>query len=524
MFYHWQGGATMNRLLWATLVSSTLAAAALEGPVKTDSGSLSGVSDNGSGVRVYKGIPYAKPPVGDMRWKAPQAPASWTGVRQATNFGASCMQAPYPENSPYYSPLGPVGEDCLYLNVWTAAKSAKERRPVMVWVHGGGYTRGSGSTATYDGDVLANKGAVVVTINYRLGIFGFFAHPELTKESDVHSSGDYGLLDMVAALEWVQKNIAAFGGDPKRVTIFGESAGSSAVNFLMASPLAKGLFQRVIGESGANFGRHNTLAEGEKEGSSLAAKIGAPTLAALRAKSADELQNVQGAFRPLVDGWFLPEDVATIFAHSKQSDVPVIAGYNHDESRTLQPWPAGANMKTFLDQTHKRFGDFTDEFLKLYPAGSDEQAAEAHYTSTRDQGMGWEMRTWVRSQTKSGKAPAYLYFFTRVPPGPNADRYRAYHASEIQYVFGNLNPRRPWEDADHKLSQAMSSYWVNFATTGNPNGKGLSKWPAYDSKSDPSMVFGDSVTVQHDVNKAGLDFFDRFFAAANAGRAPSGTR
>ncbi len=510
----------MNRLLCAALLPLALFA----DPVKTDTGLISGANGTTPGVRVYKGIPYAKPPVGELRWKAPQAPAAWTGVRQATEFGASCMQVPYPENSPYYSPLGKVGEDCLYLNVWTAAKSAKERRPVMVWIHGGGYTRGSGSTATYDGENFAKKGVVLVTVNYRLGIFGFFAHPELTRESDVHSSGNYGLEDMVKALEWVQKNIAAFGGDPKRVTIFGESAGSSAVNFLMASPLAKGLFQRVIGESGANFGRHSTLAEAEKEGAAVATRIGAPSIAAMRAKSADDLQKVQGAFRATVDGWFLPQDVATIFAQGKQSDVPVIAGYNHDESRTLQPWPANANLKTFLDQTHRRYGSFAGEFLKLYPAASDAEAADAHYTSTRDQGMGWEMRTWVREQTKSGKSPAYLYFFTRIPPGPNAERYRAYHAAEIQYVFGNLNAKRPWEDADRKVSDAMSSYWVNFATTGNPNGKGLLKWPTYDAKSDPSMVFGDTIQVQHDVNKAGLDFFDRFFGSENASRTTGGTR
>jgi para-nitrobenzyl esterase len=512
----------MPRLLAYVLAALTLAlpAAALQDPVKTDKGSVSGAQGSNPAVHVYKGIPYAKPPVGDLRWKKPQGPDAWTGVKKATEFGASCMQTPYPENSPYYSKLGPVSEDCLYLNVWTAAKTAKDRAPVMVWIHGGGYTRGSGSTPTYDGEALAAKGVVVVTINYRLGIFGFFAHPELTKESDVHSSGNYGLLDMLAALEWVHDNIAAFGGDPKRVTIFGESAGSSAVNYLMASPLGKGLFERVIGESGANFGRNATLAEVEKQGVKVGEHIGAPTLAALRAKPAGELQKVEGGFRASVDGWFLPQDVATIFSEHKQNNVPVIAGYNHDESRTLQPWPAKANLTTFLDQTHKRFGDFSDEFLKLYPASSDEQAAEAHYTSTRDQGMGWEMRTWVRS----GKAPAYLYFFTRVPPGPNADRYRAYHASEIQYVFGNLNARRPWEDTDRKVSEAMSSYWVNFAATGNPNGKGLPKWPVYDAKTDPAMVFGDSIEVQHDVNKAGLDFFDRFFAAEKTARASGGTR
>lgn len=475
-------------------------------PLHIDTGLLSGVPGANPEVRVYKGIPYAAPPVGDRRWKRPQAPASWTGVRDAKEFSPVCMQTPYPETSPYYTPLGAVSEDCLYLNVWTAAKASRERRPVMVWIHGGGYTRGSGATPTYNGEYLASKGVVVVTINYRLGIFGFLAHSELTRESDVHSSGNYGLLDMIAALQWVQKNIAAFGGDPKRVTIFGESAGSSAVNFLMASPLAKGLFQRVIGESGANFSRRTTLADMEKTGSQLG------SLAELRAKSSGDLLKTPGSFRPNVDGWFLPDDVSAIFAQGKQSDVPLIAGYNHDETRTLAPLPADANAQTILDQAHKRYGDFASEFLKLYPAGSDDQAKESYYESSRDAGMGWEMRTWVRAENKTAKSPAYLYYFTRVPPGPNSERYRAYHAAEIQYVFGNLRPARPWEDADRKVSAAMSSYWVNFATTGNPNGKGLPRWPSYDAKTDGSMEFGDTVGVKHNVNKSGLDFFDRFNA------------
>jgi para-nitrobenzyl esterase len=494
----------MNRAVLASLALAIPFAAVGE-PVRTDLGLVSGAPGNNSAVHVYKGIPYAAPPVGDRRWKKPQSPAAWTGVREAKEFSAPCMQVPYPQTSVYYSPLRQTSEDCLYLNIWTT--SGKARQPVMVWIHGGAYTRGSGETPTYNGENLAQKGVVVVTINYRLGIFGFLAHPELTKESDVHSSGDYGLLDMVAALQWVQKNIAAFGGDPKRVTIFGESAGSSAVNYLMASPLAKGLFQRVIGESGANFGRGIKLADMEQNG----ARLG--TLSDLRAKSAEDVLKIEGAFRPGVDGWFLPESVSDIFAHGKQSDVPVIAGYNADESRTLAPWPATGTAKSFLDQTHKRFGNMSEEFLKLYPVDSDEQAAEAHYNSTRDQGMAWQMRTWVRNQGKSGKAPAYLYNFTRIPPGPTADKYRAYHAAEIQYVFANLRPGHPWEDADRKLADAMSSYWTNFAATGNPNGKGLEKWPAYEAKSDPAMIFGDQVVVRHEVNKAALDFFDRFFAS-----------
>lgn len=494
----------MTRLFLAALSCAALVAA---DSVHTASGDVSGTPGTNPAIRVYKAIPYAAPPVGDRRWKAPQAPAAWTGVRDTKEFSASCIQTPYPQTSPYYAPVGQISEDCLYLNVWTGAASAKERRPVMVWIHGGGFSKGAGSVATYNGENLAAKGAVVVTINYRLGIFGFLAHPELTKESDVHASGNYGLLDMVAALQWVQKNIAAFGGDPKRVTVFGESAGSMAVNCLMASPLAKGLFHRVIGESGANFMRYIALADAEKGGEKLG------TLAQLRTKSSEDLMKAEGSFRPVVDGWFLPEDVGAIFAHGKQSDVPVIAGYNHDETRVLAPWPANGTMATFLDQVQKRFGNMADEFLKIYPANSEEQAKDAHYESSRDERMGWDMRTWARAQTKSGKAPAYLYYFTRIPPGPTSERLRAYHAAEIGYVFGNLRAGRPWQDIDRNVSEAMSSYWVNFATTGNPNGKGPVKWPAYDAKSDPSMVFGDKVEVQHDVNKAGLDFLDRFVAA-----------
>jgi para-nitrobenzyl esterase len=482
--------------------------AAISDPVHTAGGLVSGAPGADPAVHVYKGIPYAAPPLGTLRWKAPQPAAAWKGVRTATEFSAPCMQEPYAQTSIYYTPLPSVSEDCLYLNVWTAAGSPSDKRPVMVWIHGGAYTRGSGATPTYDGENLARKGAVVVTINYRLGIFGFLAHPELTKESDVKSSGNYGLLDMVAALEWVKKNIAAFGGDPSRVTIFGESAGSSAVNFLMASPLAKGLFQRVIGESGANFGRRSVLADAEKAG----ARLG--TLAELRAKPAADLLKLDAAARPTVDGWFLPREVSAIFADGKQSDVPVIAGYNADEMRTLSPLPDSANMKSYLDLVHSRYGKFADEMLKLYPAGSDAEAADSYYAAARDQGMGWQMRTWARMQRKSGTAPAYLYYFSRIPPGPTAQKYRAYHAAEIQYVFGNLRPNRPWTDADRKLSEMMSSYWVNFAATGDPNGKGLPKWPVYDARADVSMEFGDDVAAKAGINQQGIDLFDRFYAAA----------
>ncbi len=504
------------RLTFAILCTAGLALAAINQPIRVENGLLSGAPGSSPEVRVYKGIPFAAPPVGELRWKAPKAAAFWQGVRQATQFSPVCMQTPYAHTSIYFMEPSPVSEDCLYLNVWTAAKTNKERRPVMVWIHGGALTRGAGSIPTYDGEAFARKGVVLVTVNYRLGLFGFFAHPELTKESDRNSSGNYGLLDQVAALEWVQKNIAAFGGDPKRVTIFGESAGSWSVNYLMATPLAKGLFQRVIGESGGMFAVLPKLSDVEESGKKFAASQGADSMQALRAKPAEDLLKAAANFPPNVDGWFLPEDVYTIFAKGKQNDVPLLAGSNADEGKSLTLPVASA--EAFIQQSKRRFGDKTDEFLKMFPAGSKEEATASAYASFRDFLFGWEMRTWVRMATKTGKSKAYLYYFSRVPPGPTAAQYGAYHASEIAYAFQNLLPPRPWEDTDRKLSDAMSSYWVNFATTGDPNGKGLAKWPLYDAKSDVALELGDKVAPLPNLHKASLDFLDGYFAGQRSGK------
>jgi para-nitrobenzyl esterase len=469
--------------------------AAIDDPVRVEQGKLSGVPGTDPQIRVYKGVPFAAPPIGDLRWRAPKPAADWSGVRKADQFSANCMQTPYPEGSLYRSEPQPVGEDCLYLNIWTGAKSKSDKRPVMVWIHGGAFTRGSGSTPTYNGETLAKKGVVVVTINYRLGIFGFFAHPDLTAESEHHSSGDYGILDEIAALEWVQKNIAAFGGDPKRVTIFGESAGSWAVNVLVASPLTKGLFQRAIGESGANFSKMATLADLEKSG----ARAG--SIQDLRAKPADEIMKTAGQFSVNVDGWLLPTDVITIFKNGKQNDVPILIGSNADEGTAFMP------PKMTVTALKQRFGANADKAMEVYPASTDEEAWKAAAAMMRDQTFGLQMRTWARMQTKSGKAPAYLYYFTRVPPGPVGEHYGAFHASEISYVFGTPDiGKRPWQDVDFKLSETMSSYWVNFATAGNPNGKGLPPWPAYDEKKDLALDLGDHIEPIPVPNKAGLDF------------------
>ncbi|MBV9771963.1 MAG: carboxylesterase family protein [Bryobacterales bacterium] len=498
------------------LGSAAVSLAAVDEPIRLDSGAVSGVAGSDPAVRVFRGIPYAAAPVGQLRWRAPQPAAHWDGVRKGEQFGAMCMQpafrgAPGPAavNSPNMS------EDCLFLNIWTAATSASERRPVMLWIHPGGYQTGSGSTPGFNGEKLAKKGVVLVTINYRLGVFGFFSHPELTKESEHHASGNYALMDQAAALGWVQKNIAAFGGDPQRVTVFGDSAGSSSIANLMGSPRAHGLFQRAIGESGAWMGLslapERTLAEAEQSGEKIAEALHASTLAELRAKSAEDLLNAGRAGGPVIDGWFLPEYVGTIFAQGKQNDVPLLAGSNKDEGTFfLQPTTA----QKFIERSRARFGDQADAFLKLYPAGSDDEANASQLAAFRDE-LGFVMRVWVRAQTKTGRSKAFLYYFTHDPPPPAGASVRggrgsgATHGAEAQYVFENLLPPRAWTDLDHHVSDMLTSYWVNFAANGDPNGKGLAKWPAFnDSKSDRPMILGDQAQVGPAPNQAQLAFFE----------------
>ena len=477
--------------------------------VRVDGGLLSGSTGITSDIMVYKGVPYAAPPMGDLRWRAPKPPAKWDGIRKSTEFSATCMQTPYPEGSPYRAAPEPVSEDCLYLNIWTGAKTPRENRPVMVWIHGGAFTRGSGSSPIYDGEELAKMGVVLVTINYRLGVFGFLAHPELTKESDRNSSGNYGILDQIAALDWVQKNIEVFGGDPKRVTIFGESAGSWAVNALVASPLAKGLFQRAIGESGANFAPLQKLAEAEQGGLRVAKSLGGGSIATLRAKSAAELMKSSGELaRPNVDGWLLPDQVYAIFAKGKQNDVPTLIGSNSDEGTAFVP--PGTKADGFKALAKTRFGDQADDYLAIYRARNDEEARASAAAAMRDQTFGWEMRTWARLQSKTGKSKVFMYYFSRVPPGLVGKKLGAYHASEIRYVFANMQNVQA-EDIDHEIARMMSTYWVNFATKADPNGRSLLKWPPFTEKSDVAMRFGDHMETTQVPNKDGLDFVDAYY-------------
>ncbi|HEX5084247.1 MAG TPA: carboxylesterase family protein, partial [Blastocatellia bacterium] len=356
-------------LLLSTLTASTRT---VNDTVRVEGGLLEGVPSSGSSVHVFKGIPYAAPPVGDLRWRPPQPPAKWEGVRKADEFSDSCAQNLARSRNPWtaeFMSQSQAGEDCLCLNVWTAAKTGGERRPVFVWIHGGAFTEGSGEVAVYDGAELAKKGLVVVTINYRLGVFGFLAHPELTKESSRNASGNYGLLDVVAALEWTHKNIAAFGGDPRRVTVAGQSAGAFAVHALMASPLAKGLFHRAIAQSGSGLGRRNRdLAEAEKDGVKFAESKGAHSIHELRAMSARDLTMGGGMrFGPVVDGWFLPADVEAIFAQGKQNDATILTGLTADEGSAS---PAYGKLKAdeFKKQVQQRFVDLAETFLKFYPS------------------------------------------------------------------------------------------------------------------------------------------------------------
>jgi para-nitrobenzyl esterase len=492
---------------------------------------VEGVTDPTTGVTSFKGIPFAAPPVGELRWRPPLPARKWNGIRKADRYSAPCMQnaiAALPgttaiEMDERTRLPAPASEDCLYLNVWTAAKSSAERRPVMVWVHGGGLTGGTPVAPRSVGAALAAKGVVLVSMNYRLGIFGFFAHPELTGESDHHASGNYGFLDQLAALQWVKNNIRAFGGDPDNVTVFGESAGSWSVNVLVASPLSKGLFHRAIGESGGFLTGMRSLqptqmaplAEAEQTGVRLAQNAGVQSIRALRAKSADEIMKAAGASSPeirfgaVLDGWILPDTPERIFARREQNDVPTLIGSNDDEGAAFARQPTTA--EAWRTQARKMFGDQTTEFLKLYPAATNQEAEKSAKTFFGDGTFALQMRSWARLQNRTGKAPVYLYWFGRV--SPDAQCLCATHASEIPYVFNTIpESRRPFQEPDRKLAETMSSYWVNFAKTGNPNGPGLPKWPTYSPSADRVFMLGDRIEPRVSPHKAALDFMEAFFA------------
>jgi para-nitrobenzyl esterase len=504
----------VRSVLSLLLLTAGISAAALVEPVKTESGLVSGTASLKPDVRVFKGIPFAAPPVGNLRWRAPKPAAHWDGVLKADHFAAICPQKTDDPDSIYFLDPGPqtLNEDCLNLNVWTPAKSAADRLPVMVWIFGGGFDHGSGAEKYYWGDDLAHKGAVVVTFNYRVGVLGFLAHPELTKESDRNASGNYALMDQIAALEWVRKNIAAFGGDPGRVLIFGQSAGGMAVGQLMVSPLAKGLFHRAVGQSGGiGQGGGRTLADAEQAGVKFAEALGAHSISELRAKTVDQLRSVPGRFAPIVDGYVIPEDPIKVMKEGRQNDVALIAGSTANEGGVREMKATAADA---VRQARAAYGADADEFLKLYPAGTDAQAEASAYAVAADRSAAGQ-RNWVRLETQTGKNKAYLYRFSRVPPFPPGAQFReapvakigAYHAVDLIYVFDHLYLKNwPWQPADQRVADQLSSYWVNFAKTGDPNSKGLPRWPAYDDGHPELMNFDETIAAEPLKNKATLDF------------------
>ncbi|HZU24501.1 MAG TPA: carboxylesterase family protein [Bryobacteraceae bacterium] len=466
--------------------------------VKTANGVLESTTAPKQGVRSFKGIPFAAPPIGELRWREPQPVQNWTGVRNADKFGPACMQRLAPD-ADYWLRSDGMSEDCLYLNVWTPAKSANEKLPVLVYIFGGGFQNGDGSEPRYDGASMARHGIVAVSLNYRTNIFGFFAHPELTKESPHHASGNYGLLDQVAALEWVQRNIAAFGGDPKRVTIAGESAGSISVSALMASPLSKNLMAGAIGESGAMISSlpARPLSEAEQSGVKFGEAAGATTLAALRALTAQQIQDAQGKTRGIrfsstLDGYFLTKPLLEVYEAGEQAHIPLLAGSNTEEGPpqmvlgNAEPTP-----ENFEAAVRKAFGAKADDLLKAYQVHSSDEVLDAAMELASARFISYGTWLWTELQMKTGE-PVYRYLYARVrpeytgtpgreAPGPHHPSRGAVHSAEIQYAMGNLDidPRYKWDEADHEVSKLMQSYFVNFVKTGNPNGAGLPHWPEY---------------------------------------------
>lgn len=494
----------------AMIIKEENAVAAVD-QVKVEGGIISGIANASGDIHIFKAVPFAAPPVGVLRWKAPQPVQPWTGVKACDKFSASPMQAkPAPFSmwsEEFLIPKEPIDEDCLYLNVWTGASSAKEKRPVLVWIYGGGFASGGSACPIYDGEAMAKKGIVFVSINYRVGIFGFFAHPELTKESGNNASGNYGLMDQVAALKWVNKNIAAFGGDPGNVTIAGQSAGSMSVNCMVATPLNKGLFQKAIAQSGASFSNNNvSLARAEEEGTKIMQSLNAASVNDMRALPAEELMKKapQGLRGPIIDGYVLPDAIVNIFMQGKENKVVLMTGWNQDEGLMFGPIKKAEDFKKDME---KMYGADAQTLLQYYPAATDEEAAASQLNLSRDQIFGAQNYTWANVESNKG-SKVYVYRFTRKVPGTGEyAKYGAFHTGEVPYAYDNLKfVNRPWEAVDHELAKTMSEYWANFIKTGNPNGKGLPEWNLYNAKDKKVMMLGVNAASKPMPDAASLDF------------------
>lgn len=509
----------------ASLVPMAAVAGSSPPTVHVRAGAVSGVHDPDTGLDEFKGIPYAAPPTGSQRWKPPQAVAAWQGVRKADRFGPRCMQRAIYSDMVFRS--NGMSEDCLYLNVWTPALQPDKKLPVLVYFYGGGFMAGDGSEPRYDGASLAQKGIVTVTVNYRLGVFGFLALPALATESPHHASGNYGLLDQAAALRWVRRNIAAFGGDPARVTIGGESAGSMSVSALLASPLSKGLMQRAIGESGAVLGNlaPRPLAKAEQQGEAFEKHVGAHSLAQLRAMPAKALLQASGdkdvgLFVPDIDGYFLPRSPEAIYRAGEQAQVPLLVGSNSQEGdyplllQNKPPTPA--NYQAVMEQ---QFGKHAAEALRVYPGNDEAEVKASGRALSGDEFIAFATWQWMHLQRKTGNAPVYYYYFTKARPaardGSTGPGTGAVHSGEIEYALGNLpgNHVYAWTTADRKVSSTMEGYFANFIKTGNPNGSGLPRWPATAPKDGGLLrqVIGVDTHTRIDRNAPRYEFLERFF-------------
>jgi para-nitrobenzyl esterase len=491
-------------------------------PVRAQGGLLQGTIENG--LTVYKGIPFAAPPVGDFRWRAPQPPAKWTGVKVADKFAPACMQ-----NQIVNRTLGleevQTSEDCLYLNVWTPAKSPNERLAVMVWIYGGGFSIGATSLKQYDGGNLAKKGVVLVSVSYRLGQLGFMAHPELTAEQGGHS-GDYGLMDQIAGLQWVKRNIAAFGGDPRRVTIFGESAGGISVSMLAASPLAKGLFQGAISESGGSFGPPRFANEGgenvpplsvaEQNGKQFLSKLGVSSIADARKIPAEDLLKKSppglGGAWPDFDGYVLQGDQYKLYEAGHYNDTPILVGTNSDEGALFV---ATTTAQAYVASVRTGYGEYADKILVAYPGASDAEALRSGRDLFRDSAFGWNTWTWARLQSRTGKGKVFVYYFSHRPPYPDAPQFKGWgaaHAGELGFVFGQFGAGMNPTADDRALSDQVESYWTNFAKAGDPNGSGLPQWPAFTSSNQQVMNLNDPSKAVSFPNIEKLKVLDGYFA------------
>jgi len=482
-------------------------------PAKVADGLLQGAVEDG--LTIYRGIPFAAPPVGDLRWRAPQPVVKWDSIRLATKFAPSPIQSGNPD--------GGKSEDCLYLNVYTPAKSANEKLPVLVWIYGGGFSAGSTATPWYDGKKLAQKGVVFVSIAYRVGQLGFLVHPELSSENTNHVSGNYGLLDQIAALQWIQNNIAAFGGDPGKVTIFGESAGAISVSMLCASPLAKGLFRGAISQSGGSFGptrptlypgeNMKTLNQAENEGKVYLQKAGVTSIAELRKIDADKLPSGWGlgSAWPVVDGYVIPDDQYELYEAGKYNDVPVLIGYNSDEGLSFLP---GKIPKEFIEAVKLRYGKFAEALLEAYPVGENTIPKTAR-NLTRDVAFGWHNWVWARLQSETGKSKVFCYYFDQHPDYPEGSPdfgHGSSHAQDVSYVFQHIDPTNPQTTkSDLEISEAMGIYWTNFAKYGNPNGNEIPQWKAFTSANHAVMHFDKKPYMGYVPSEESLKVLDSYF-------------